>query len=169
MSRIRVRGTDIYSVSNDGTETLIPVEGKLADRLSLRYFMRATLHTDQVNRCERQGCFNPPPYYRHHLGNDGVLARYSRRIRKGYYKYRHCARICDDCHMRCHFLYLPILRKWRIWTDAGVWRLRAKFITIGTEWLRGKRPNPIVTEEFRAQWQRSHSTWLAKQKQIAKR
>lgn len=126
--------------------------------------MRVRLDTTQARGCARLGCYNPPPHFRHHLGNDALLAHFSRRVKKNYYRWTSCAKVCDECHMTIHFLYeqeLP-LDLWKKWSPHGIWRLREKFISLGKRFLAGKIPVPKVTAYFRAQWQESSLTYRAR-------
>ena len=130
--------------------------------------MRVTIDTKSLRACSRKGCTNSAPYFRHHLGNDGLLAAWGFFwARKTYHRYYSTREVCDSCHMACHYLYeqlLPLnswgerprnLKQIHKWFEA----LRNRYIQIGKRFLDGKIPYPDIPADYREKWQRSQSIW----------
>ena len=91
---------------------------------------------------------------RHHMGYDSYLGIYNRRIARDYDKFLDCTPLCDECHMEIHWIYIPIVKDWKVWTFAGVAVLRAKLIEVCLAWLNGVHPlHKPISAEFRAKWQ----------------
>lgn len=109
--------------------------------------------TAVARRCAK--CRSRKAVLRHHKGCDKYLGRFNPWIRKNYWKFIECVRLCNECHEEIHRLYLPLFRfPHRTPRDAAV--MRKRLIKLCDLWLatryhvRSPLPGPHRTRLFSA-------------------
>lgn len=113
---------------------------------------RITIDFTNEPRCEKCNTVGKM-ISRHHMGYDSLVALYNKKIRDTYHLFEKCCRLCDECHMEIHWLYLPIVRRHKNWSPSGVLNLRARLIQVCKKWLKGEyQLLTPVSSEFRQKW-----------------
>ena len=99
-------------------------------------------------------CGQKKPLVRHHLGNDRFLGIWNKRIWKQYYEYNDCVKICDECHMKVHWVYKSQVDAifFHKLTPRGASGLRRRFIKLGKLWLAGAYDPVKVDPVFKLKW-----------------
>lgn len=89
-------------------------------------------------KCGRERYTEVPRLVRHHKGHDKFLGRFNSYIEKGYFKFRKCILLCDDCHAIIHAIYFEKVNLYGVnITEKKAMKLRDRYVKICNRWLAG--------------------------------
>lgn len=104
------------------------------------------------------------------MGNDGLLKLGCRKIFDQYWQFLDCAKICDDHHMKVHFVYEALKDQilttgsLSTMTQAQIIDARSKYIELFYAIKSGSIKLKRVSKQFRRKWKASRKEWQKKRK-----